>query len=58
MTVDDENLTELGRPLCQIKQINTLSGYILCSGADAVIPGTQDEVQKVNGYLNSGFFWE
>ena len=58
MTVVDENLTELGRPLCQTRQLNTLSGYVLCSGADAIIPGTAEEVKKVNEYLNTGFFWE
>ena len=57
-TVVDENLTELGRPLYQAKQINTLSGYILCQGADAAISGTQEEATKINGYLNSGFFYE
>ena len=57
-TVVDENLTELGRPLYQVKQINTLSGYILCQGADAQIPGTQEEAQKINAYVNSGFFYE
>ena len=54
----DENLTELGRPLCQSKQINTLTGYILCSGADCQIPGTQEEAQKINNYMNTGFFYE
>lgn len=54
----DENLAEIGRPLCEVRQLNTLSGYVLCSNADAVIPGTAEEVQKVNGYLNSGFFYE
>ena len=54
----DENNEELGRPLCQTKQISTLSGYILCDKADAMITGTQDEAIKVNGYLNSGFFYE
>ena len=54
----DEDLSELGRPLCQTKIINTLSGYVLCSNAEAVIPGTHEEVSKVNGYLNGGFFWE
>lgn len=58
ITCVDENLTELGRPLCQTKQINTLSGYILCSGADCQITGTQDEAIKVNNYMNSGFFYE
>ena len=54
----DENNTEIGRPLCQTRQINTLSGYILCDKADAQISGTQDEVQKINDYLNTGFFYE
>ena len=54
----DENLDEIGRPLCQTKQINTLSGYILCDKADAQISGTADEAVKVNEYLNTGFFYE
>ena len=57
-TKRDENLTEAGRPLCKVKQINTLSGYILCQLADAQIPGTADEAVKINGYLNGGFFYE
>lgn len=57
-TIVDENNTELGRPLCQVKQINTLSGFILCSGADVQITGTQEEAVKVNQYLNTGFFYE
>jgi len=54
----DENLTEIGRPLNQLVQINTLSGFILCSGADCQITGTQDEAIKVNQYMNTGFFYE
>lgn len=54
----DENLAEIGRPLCQTKQINTLSGYILCQGADCQITGTQEEAEKVNGYMNTGFYYE
>ena len=56
--VVDENITELGRPLCQTKVINTLSGYILCQGADCQITGTQEEALKINSYMNSGFFFE
>lgn len=58
MTVVDENITEIGRPLCKVKQINTLSGYILCQNADAAISGTADEAAQINAYLNSGFFYE
>lgn len=54
----DENLAEVGRPLCKPKQINTLSGYIQCENADCTISGTHDEAAKVNQYLNSGFFYE
>ena len=54
----DENLAEIGRPLCQTKVINTLSGYILCQLADCQISGTQEEAQKINSYMNTGFFYE
>ena len=54
----DENLTEIGRPLCQTKQINTLSGYILCMLADAQITGTAEEAKQINTYMNTGFFYE
>lgn len=58
MTIVDENITEIGRPLCKVKQINTLSGYILCQLADAAITGTADEVSLINSYMNTGFFYE
>lgn len=58
MTIVDENLAEIGRPLCQVKTIKNLSGYILCQNADAKISGTADEAALVNSYLNSGFFYE
>lgn len=54
----DEDLAEVGRPLCQPKQINDLTGFIQCSNADCTISGTQEEAQKVNDYLNNGFFYE
>lgn len=54
----DENLLEVGRPLCKPKQISELSGYIQCSMAECTISGTFEEAQKVNDYLNNGFFYE
>lgn len=54
----EENNAELGRPLCKLKQINTLSGFIMCQGADCQITGTQEEAIKVNQYMNTGFFYE
>ena len=57
-TCTDRNTAELGRPLHQTKTLSTLSGFCLCQGAVAQITGTADEVNKINGYLNSGFFIE
>ena len=54
----DENLAEIGRPLCQTKVINTLSGFIVCDKADCIINGTSEEADQVNSYLNGGFFYE
>lgn len=54
----DRNTTEIGRPLHKTKTLSTLSGFCLCTGADAAISGTADEVEVINGYLNSGFFIE
>ena len=54
----EENQTEIGRPLYKKKTINTLSGFILCTGADVLIAGTQEESIKVNTYMNTGFYYE
>lgn len=55
--VDDDN-AQLGRPLCQIKVINTLSGYIKCLGADVDCTGTKEEKSAILSFMNSGFFYE
>ena len=54
----DEDISEFGRPLCKVKTLNTLSGYILCTNAECSITGTAEESEKINGYLNGGFFYE
>lgn len=40
------------------RQISNLSGFILCSGASVNMPGTANEKDTVNGYLNGGFYYE
>lgn len=47
-----------GRPLMQQKRINTLSGFIKCSGASVPINGHLREKEEVDNYLNSGFYYE
>lgn len=57
MLVDEDN-ADKGRPLCQVRQIGSLSGYILCSEAHADFTAYDGERQQVEDYLNSGFFYE
>lgn len=56
--VDTDN-TSHGRPLCQVKTINTLSGYVLCENAEiAIATATADECDKIINFLNGGFYYE
>lgn len=55
--VDDDN-THNGRPLCQMKTISTLSGYVLVQDGDVAITGTSAEDATVRNYLESGFYYE
>lgn len=50
--------TSHGRPLCQVKTISTLSGYVLCENAEIAIPGTAEESEEVMSYMNGGFYYE
>lgn len=54
----DEDNTEFGRPLCAVKIINTLSGYIQCADADVNYGCLVGEKNKIINYLHTGFFWE
>ena len=53
-----ENLTECGRPLCAIRTINTLSGYIKCGEVTVDYPCFDTEKSTIHHHLISGFFWE
>lgn len=56
--VVDENITEFGRPLCNTRTINTLSGFIQCGENDHAFTATQTETEQINRYLKEGFFYE
>lgn len=48
-----------GRPLCQLKTINTLSGFTMCGSPHVEIAGaTLQEIQQIEGYLAEGFRYE
>ena len=57
-TLVPENNSEWGRPLCQSKQLNTLSGYILCAETDFEISCTSGEKNQIGEFLTGGFFYE
>lgn len=54
----EENVTENGRPLCQNRVINTLTGYIKCMEGDVPTGGTAEEDRQIKDFLESGFYYE
>lgn len=54
---DDYNI-DRGRPLCKIRTISNLSGYILCAGASLELTATDTEIAEIVNYMNQGFFYE
>lgn len=55
--VDDDN-TQKGRPLCEYRQINTLSGFIMVDSPDVSLNCFEPEKQMVSSYMSNGFFYE
>lgn len=49
---------EVGRPLYEHKQINTLSGFIKCGNPSLEMGGFASEKDQVNSYLSAGFYYE
>ena len=58
MPLVDEDNAELGRPLREIRTINTLSGYIKCFEVTIDYPCFEDEKNTIHEYLKGGFFYE
>ena len=50
--------SESGRPCMAVHQISTCSGFVKCVNADVEIAGLEAEKDELNGYLNSGFYYE
>lgn len=55
--IPDDNIHN-GRPLCQVRQISTLSGYMLIHDGDVSISGTATEDSRIRQYLETGFYYE
>lgn len=55
--VNDDN-THNGRPLCEVRQISSLTGYMLVQDGDVATNGTSAEDAAIRNYLESGFYYE
>ena len=55
--VDDDPVHN-GRPLCKMKTISSMSGYLLIQDGDVAISGTSAEDAMIRSYLESGFYYE
>ena len=55
--VDEDNAT-LGRPLCAVRTINTLSGFMQCENVDVEDVGTVAEKRAIIDFMEGGFFYE
>ena len=56
--VVDEDITHRGRPLCSVRRIDTLTGYVLCAEGDLEIDAYDSERADIKKFLTTGFFWE
>lgn len=53
-----DDISHHGRPLCQLRQLSSLGGYMLIQDGDVPIPGTAEEAQRIKSFLESGFYYE
>lgn len=53
-----EDVAEFGKPLYQVKQLNTLSGYIKCADGEVEAAALDEELTMIADYLTNGFFFE
>lgn len=58
LKITNEDNDEFGRPLCEVRTLGNLSGYIECAEDDHAFNCTYPEREQINGYLKSGFFYE
>ena len=52
------DVTNKGKPLCDVRTVSTLSGYMQMENAHVAISGTAAEAGQINSYMESGFYYE
>lgn len=58
LDVADDNIVENGRPLCAVRTVSTLSGYMICENADLDTGASPAEKEQILSNLNTGFYYE
>jgi hypothetical protein len=53
----DEDNWHCGRPLCQVRKISDIPGYLLIKDGDVDINGFSGESEALRAYLENGFFY-
>lgn len=56
--IASEHLSDIGRPLCEVRTLGSLSGYMQVRSGDIPLNGTAEEQAAVRAFLESGFFYE
>ena len=58
MSIDSAYKAVSGMPYFKGATISSLSGFIKCNSASINISGFESDRETINGYLNSGFYYE
>jgi len=57
--IAEEDMNDVGRPLCEIRRPAEIPGFIMVRNGDMVLPdGTSGEHAAIKAYLENGFFYE
>ena len=57
--IANEDRPDMGRPLCQMKTLSTIPGFIqVQKGTFAAAQATRPEADAVNAYMEGGFYYE
>lgn len=55
----DQDPDHYGYPLCSVRKINTLSGFVLCANeGDLEVAATPAERQAITALMEAGFYYE
>lgn len=57
LVVDDDN-TQHGRPLCKVRTISSLSGFLMCLKPDLDVAASRTEKEMIMSFLEGGMYYE